>query len=274
MKDIKLRRVPRNRVFWALLTRMSVRKRIFILAGAPVIFLTIWSLLSAMRAPKIEAEITRDLSALRDVYSDPMYTLYGAVGQSPELSRGNVDARTQELIMAHMNKHSMLLSDQLSSYKADLLASEVEKIRELARVEIENGSSTKDGKLPTDKIGDINFQSCIESSLQRKDCIYIRYMGDGIARMTTAHETSDYALFIDGERIFLAALGALGTHASVEPDFTTTKQTLQTYRSAIHQVLQLNKMWLGNIEPLQTQSPALDTQDIESRINKTSGQNR
>lgn len=234
--------------------------------------MTLWALFSAMSAPKVEPEIARDVAPLRDIYSDPMYSLYGALGLTPEMHRGNVDARTQQLAMEHLNKHAKLTQDLLSSYKRDLLlASEVEHIRAIARKEIEDGPSTKDGKAPTDKIGDLNFQSCIESGIQQEDCIYLRLMADGLVRMSQGHEQQDYQLFMDGERVYMAALAALGDTAVRSPDFSTTKQTLKTYRAAMHDVIDLNKMWIGEIEQPLADIPPVNPAGMETRINNTLG---
>ncbi|MEM6254832.1 MAG: hypothetical protein AAF821_18100 [Cyanobacteria bacterium P01_D01_bin.156] len=268
MKFTSLKKVSRGRALMARVKSMAPRRRIILLAGMPMALMTVWALFSAMSAPKIEPEIARDVAPLRDIYSDPMYSLYGALGLTPDMNRGNIDAQTQALAMAHLDKHAKLTQDLLTSYKRDLLlAGEVETLRALARKEIEEGTAMP----PTDKVGDLNFQTCLESGIQHEDCIYLRFMGDGLVRMRNGHEQQNYQLFIDGERVYMAALAALGDAAVRSPDFSTTKQTLKTYRAAIHDVIDLNKMWIGEIDrPLAT-IPPVTPDGVEARINKTLG---
>ena len=269
MKPVKLTRIRRASVWQTLRGRIqstSPRRRIIYLAGIPLTLLTLWSLVSAMSAPKIEAPIARNVEPLRATYSDPLYSLAQAVGVDARTNRGNLDAPTNQLALEHLGKHAQLSQDLLSAYKRDLLiAAEVPKLQELARKEIESG-----GELPTDKLGDINFQACVESGITQADCIFLRYAGDGLARMAEGHKNQDYAQFIDGERVYLAAIAALGDYSTRNPDFETTKLTLKTYRTAARDALSLNKMWLGEGEPMQV-DPTISADSIEQRIENTLG---
>lgn len=247
--------------------RLSPRRRIAYLAGIPMSLLAMWSLLAAMSAPSIEAEISRNVESLRAMYSDPLYSLPQAIGVDKDMERGNLDAATNDLAIAHLRKHAELAEDLLSSYKQDLLlSSEVEKMRATAEREIASG-----GPLPVDKIGDIDHEACVQSGLTRQDCIFVRYMGDGLSRMQEAHQKRDYAQFIDGERVYLTALAALGNFSAGTPDFEAARLTLKTYRSAVNDTLTLNRMWIGEGEPIAV--PATVTpQGIETRIEKTLGE--
>ena len=269
MKPVKLTQIKRVSVWQTLHRRtqsISPRRRIIYIAGIPLTLLTLWSLVSAMSAPKIEAPIARNVEPLRATYSDPLYSLTQAVGIDARTNRGNLDASTNQLALDHLSKHAQLSQDLLSAYKRDLMiAAEVPKLQELARKEIEAG-----GELPTDKIGDINFQTCVESGITQTDCIFLRYAGDGLARMAEGHKNQDYAQFIDGERVYLTAIAALGDTSARSPDFETTKLTLKTYRAAARDALSLNKMWLGDGEAMQT-TPAISAEGIEQRIENTLG---